>query len=390
MKNSFLIIFMSVFLTTTIGHAQEVAKESQVAVIEVKAVTYESSDVKCETVYGLCVDKADKGITGTLIDSYMVADNSSGTEILVEKKLVEADYKNGYLNGSLREYYDNGAVWIESNFISGKINGVKKTFSDTGVITNESNFINNQLSGVSKNYYPSGRISWESMYLADKLNGSVKAYEDKDNGSMQYEALYVNDNKSGTEKYYENGNTFAEFIYDNNVLQAGKCYNTSNEATVIDDNGLLLYRARDIVPCNITKEDLALLLSSLMILDDTEQEVLDAIAVEVDNGTADVQVIEIEAEDTEGNKIEGTDVKAVDDQGNSVEVIELKETDTDGNSVKVINIEAEDTEGNSVEVIDTKAVDAEGNSVEVIEAQAVDSEGNVIEEEGAVKVLEAK
>ncbi len=391
MKNSFFIIFMSVFLTTAIGHAQEVANESQVAVLKVEAVTYESSDVKCDTVYGLCVDAEGKGITGTLIDSYMVTDNSSGTEVLVEKKLVEAAYTNGYLNGSLREYYDNGAVWIESNFVNGKINGVKKTFSDKGILINESNFLSNKLSGMSKNYYPSGRISWESMYSADKLNGSVKAYEDKDNGSMQYEAIYVNDNKSGAEKYYyEDGNIFAEFIYDNNVLQVGKCYNTSNEATVIDDNGLLLYRARDIVPCNITKEDMALLLSSLMILDDTEQEVLDAIAVEADNGTVDVQVIDVEAEDAEGNKVEGTDVKAVDDQGNSVEVIELKKTDTDGNSVKVIDIKVEDNKSNSVEVMDTKAVDAEGNSVEVLEAQAVDSDGNVIEEAGAVKVLEAE
>ena len=386
MKNSFLIIFMSVFLTTAIGHAQEVVTESKVEV-----VAYESSDVKCDTVYGKCVDKKGNGITGTLIDSYMVSDNSSGTEVLVEKKIVEATYKNGYLNGYLREYYDNGAIWIESNFVNGKINGVKKTFTDKGILTNESNFVDGALSGVSKNYYPSGTISWESTYSADMLNGSVKSYEDKDNGSLQYEAMYINNNKSGAEKYYyAGGNTYAEFIYDNNVLQAGKCYNTSNEATVIDDNGLLLYRARDIVPCDITKEDLALLLSSLMILDDTEEEIIEAIETGVDNGTVEAQVIQINAEDAEGNKVEGTDVKAVGDKGNSVEVIDVKKTDKEGNSVKVIDIKIEDNKSNSIEVMDTKVEDAKGNSVEVIEAEVVDSKGNVIEEEEAVKVLEAE
>ncbi len=388
MKNSFLIIFMSVFLTTAIGHTQEVATK---APVEVEAITYVSSDVKCDTVYGKCVDKKGNGITGTLIDSYMVSDNSSGTEVLVEKKLVEATYKNGYLNGYLREYYDNGAIWIESNFVNGKINGVKKTFTDKGILTNESNFVDGALSGVSKNYYPSGTISWESTYSADMLNGSVKSYEDKDNGSLQYEAMYINDNKSGAEKYYyAGGNTYAEFIYDNNVLQAGKCYNTSNEATVIDDNGLLLYRARDIVPCDITKEDLALLLSSLMILDDTEEEVIEAIETGVDNGTVEAQVIQINAEDAEGNKVEGTDVKAVGDKGNSVEVIDVKKTDKEGNSVKVIDIKIEDNKSNSIEVMDTKVEDAKGNSVEVIEAEAVDSKGNIVEEEEAVKVLEAE
>ena len=386
MKNSFLIIFMSVFLTTAIGHAQEVVTESKVEV-----VAYESSDVKCDTVYGKCVDKKGKGITGTLIDSYMVSDNSSGTEVLVEKKLVEATYKNGYLDGYLREYYDNGAIWIESSFVNGKINGVKKTFTDKGIITNESNFVNGELSGVSKNYYPSGKISWESTYSADMLNGSVKSYEDKDNGSLQYEAMYINDNKSGAEKYYyADGNTYAEFIYDNNVLQAGKCYNTSNKATVTDDNGLLLYRARDIVPCDITKEDMALLLSSLMILDDTEEEVIEAIGTGVDNGTVEAQVIEIDAEDADGNKVKGTDVKAVGVKGNSVEVIDVKKTDKEGNSVKVIDITVEDNKGNSVEVIDTKAEDAKGNSVEVIEAEAVDNKGNVVKEEKGVNVIEAK
>ena len=87
---------------------------------------------------------------------------------------------DGYVDGLLKEYYDDGSPKIEFLFDDGKKNGVQKKWYNNGQLEILYNYSEGKLSGLQKKWYQNGVLKGEWHYRADKLHGIITEwYPDK-------------------------------------------------------------------------------------------------------------------------------------------------------------------------------------------------------------------
>lgn len=231
-------------------------------------INYDSVDIHCYNLSGVCIDSENMPINGVVTDSYMdsMIDPSNQTEIVLR----QFTYADGVLNGSYYEYYPNAnnSIWIESNFQTGLLDGEKKIYYNDGTLENSAIFVDGIQEGITRSYYPNGNIVRENNFKNDALDGISKTY--LDDGTIYSETIFDNGIKNGYERYfYPNGKLYAEFQYTNDVISSGTCYYEESSEEAIIDAGLQVYVTRNIIPCGLPDEvDISL----FMVPDDTAME----------------------------------------------------------------------------------------------------------------------
>ena len=116
-----------------------------------------------------CENQADK-ISGCVEREY----HSNG------KLMGETPYKNGEIEGMVKQYYENGNLVVEIPFKNYKANGIAKWYYENGNIKTEAMYKDNKQEGVIKMYDTSGNLRAEVSALNNVLHGDTKFYtEDK-------------------------------------------------------------------------------------------------------------------------------------------------------------------------------------------------------------------
>lgn len=116
-----------------------------------------------------CENQADK-ISGCVEREY----HSNG------KLMRETPYKNGEIEGMVKQYYENGNLVVEIPFKNYKANGIAKWYYENGNIKTEAMYKDNKQEGVIKMYDTSGNLRAEVSALNNVLHGDTKFYtEDK-------------------------------------------------------------------------------------------------------------------------------------------------------------------------------------------------------------------
>ncbi len=94
------------------------------------------------------------------------------------KLFSEEEYKEGKLDGILKNYYPNGRVTQELVYIAGKLHGISKMFTDSGVLIEEVFYVKGKLEGEAKYYDLKGGIKEKGMYKNGKRVGKWEFYID--------------------------------------------------------------------------------------------------------------------------------------------------------------------------------------------------------------------
>lgn len=82
---------------------------------------------------------------------------------------------SGYIkNGSMKSYYDGGALEWEAPYLDGHLNGTWKYYYAGGELRSETPFVNGKANGVSKDYYKNGKLMSETTYTDGKASATKK------------------------------------------------------------------------------------------------------------------------------------------------------------------------------------------------------------------------
>lgn len=153
----------------------------------------------------------------------------------------EIDYKDGKVNGWMKDYYKNGKLKVkselqndefngasflyyldgtikeENTYVKGKLEGKAKLYYQTNTLKYEVDYKNGLFEGKIKEYYPDGKVKFEGEYLAGKRTGpSVYYYK---NGSIEAKYTYEADQITGPfETFFENGQLQKKGTYKNGIL----------------------------------------------------------------------------------------------------------------------------------------------------------------------------
>ena len=77
---------------------------------------------------------------------------------------IEYNMKNGIKNGVCKKWYDNGQIEILYYYSKGKLHGSQKKWHSNGIQRGEWNYQNDILHGISKEWNPDGRVKFTKIY----------------------------------------------------------------------------------------------------------------------------------------------------------------------------------------------------------------------------------
>jgi antitoxin component YwqK of YwqJK toxin-antitoxin module len=127
---------------------------------------------------------------------------------------IDANYKNGKLEGRRTEYRYGSVKRQIENYSGGVLNGNKKVFYESGTLQEDGSYKNGKRDGLVKWYTQEEKPSIEFTYKMGIIEGPAKTYFAS--GKIQTEGNYKNDNESGEWKEYdEDGNIIKTVLYDN-------------------------------------------------------------------------------------------------------------------------------------------------------------------------------
>lgn len=137
-------------------------------------------------------------------------------------RVYEVDKQTGKLDGSYKEYYEDGSLKIEGSYKDGRLDGRRKAKealpgdTDELVIVEET-YKDGQLFGTRKEYYESGKLRKEETYKDGRKNGPFKWFSE--DGILMGEESYKDDVKDGTfREYDEKGTLRKEKTYKDGAL----------------------------------------------------------------------------------------------------------------------------------------------------------------------------
>ncbi|QHI35873.1 Putative antitoxin YwqK [Kordia antarctica] len=149
----------------------------------------------------------------------------------VGKDALEYDvvYKEDLLQGTVIEYYVNGAVYRETPYTDdGKIVGIEKKYHIDGTLVVEANYKENQLDGVYTTYFANGAVNDKGQYLEGEPTGMWKTYYDDNTISDEYE--YTKGKLNGSYKRFDtDGKIHYEYTYRKDEIIAYKFYDKAGK-----------------------------------------------------------------------------------------------------------------------------------------------------------------
>ncbi len=123
-----------------------------------------------------------------------------------KKKLEEAEYNGGTLNGKRTLYYDNGQPEIIETYVNGTFEGSYQLFHENGQLKQEGDYKNGETVGEWKGYYPNGQLKEVVTFSKNLENGPFTEYYE--NGNLKTEGNYLEgDNEDGELKEYDETGT---------------------------------------------------------------------------------------------------------------------------------------------------------------------------------------
>ena len=123
--------------------------------------------------------------------------------LMISGSFKSSDYKfNDDIrnNGILREWHENGVLYLEFEMKNGIKNGICRKWYDNGSIMMVYNYDNGRLDGIQKKWYKAGNIMAEWNYKNDMQHGLSKEW-------------YLDGNMKNLKKF-NNGNLINEIKYD--------------------------------------------------------------------------------------------------------------------------------------------------------------------------------
>jgi antitoxin component YwqK of YwqJK toxin-antitoxin module len=90
----------------------------------------------------------------------------------------EANFRNGKLHGSKKEWYPSGKLKLEYNYSDGVLNGSKKEWYPNGQLKLEYNYSGGILDGRRVVYHENGKVSNEAVLSKGLIDGVYKKYTD--------------------------------------------------------------------------------------------------------------------------------------------------------------------------------------------------------------------
>ena len=179
-----------------------------------------------------------------------------------DQMIFEGEYKNGNINGKVKEYYLNGNIKFEGEYLNGKRNGKGKEYDywDGGEVIFEGEYSNGKVwngKGYQQNYQKKEIISEinngkgyikefdnyntfnrillsEHEYINGERNGKAKEYYDKD--KIQFEGEYLDDKRKKGKEYNTDGKIIFEGEYLNGKKWNGIFFNP-NECELKEGKG---------------------------------------------------------------------------------------------------------------------------------------------------------
>jgi uncharacterized protein len=145
-------------------------------------------------------------------------------------KEYEGKYKEGKLNDTLYEYYDNGVLRSSKFMLNNKQgNGDIKTFHRNGQLSSRVKNLNGLFEGEYRAYSYDGKLVREGQYLGGIEVGTWKSYYD--NGKLEEEIQYdEKGKKNGILKSYDrDGKLFYEMEYLKGEIVSYKYYDKAGK-----------------------------------------------------------------------------------------------------------------------------------------------------------------
>ena len=125
--------------------------------------------------------------------------------------IISGVFSNNYIrtseknnNGILKEWYDNGNLYLEFQMKNGIKNGICKKWFDDGSSMITYNYINGKLNGTQKKWYQNGNQKAEWNYIDDIQHGFSKEWHE--NGLVKSLKKYFNGKLLEELQYDLNGN----------------------------------------------------------------------------------------------------------------------------------------------------------------------------------------
>ena len=162
------------------------------------------------------------------------------TNIIYELKdgkgLIEyfkGEYKNGEINGKVKEYYKSGKLEFEGEYLNGK------KWNGKGYNNNNNQIIYELKDGKGyiKEYNNFGRLLYEGEYLNGRRNGKGKEYSDE-NGHLIFEGEFLDGKRHGKGKEF---NIHSKLIFEGQYLYGNKRKGKSYINGILEYEGEYLY-----------------------------------------------------------------------------------------------------------------------------------------------------
>ena len=171
-----------------------------ISYMKIEDVVVNEKDLICTKENGvtICKDKNLKLFTGYGIHKYY----NGAIEF-------QTYYKNGKLDGEIKEYYISGELKTKLLYDNGK-------------------------SVELREYYKDGKLKQDKFYHNDKLNGKLKQYYD--NGQLQSEVTYIDGKPEPDIKWYSrDGHLQFEMVKTGKDFFVPTCYNIQGDISDCED-----------------------------------------------------------------------------------------------------------------------------------------------------------
>ena len=106
-----------------------------------------------------------------------------------EHKIMKNNIDN---DGVMREWYDDGSLYIEFNYNNGKRHGDQKRWHRNGSLDIHYYFTHGKLNGEQRSWYANGNLKSQFFYNDHAKNGLSKEWYD--NGQLKIVSTYINGN----------------------------------------------------------------------------------------------------------------------------------------------------------------------------------------------------
>lgn len=147
-----------------------------------------------------------------------------------ELKKFEYNYVDGFIEGVVKEYYENGQLKFTAPYQKGYKNGLEQNFYPNGKLQSDYTYVQGVLTGPYHSYFANGQLYEKGTYQDDELNGTYEQFYA--NGILSFQYTYKASQLDGPYKEFDSqGRIYTDMMYKDGKVDSFK---------VLDENGLVM------------------------------------------------------------------------------------------------------------------------------------------------------